>query len=75
MPESPRKSNVWFESRGISRWTPVANTIPQAKTRTTTVRMAVARFELTSLTPTLARMAVAAAAMAESTAKASQPMQ
>lgn len=40
----------------------------QAKRRMTIVRMAVARLELTSLTPILAKMAVRAAKTAESRA-------
>jgi hypothetical protein len=54
--------------RGIARCSPVANTSPQANTRTTTVRTAVASVEGTPRTPTFARIAVAAAATAERTA-------
>src|ERR1700730_16611023 len=45
-----------------------------AKTRMTTVRMAVARLELTFSTPTLARMAVRPAKNAESNAQMNQVM-
>ena len=46
--------------------------MPQAKTTTTVVRTAVARFESTCATPTLASSAVAAAKRAESSAQAIQ---
>ena len=46
----------------------------QVKTRMTVVRMAVARLESTPATPTLARMAVAAAKMAERSAQRSHVM-
>ena len=47
---------------------PVMNTIPQAINSTTTVRSAVARCELTSLMPILARIVVSAANSADSSA-------
>ena len=43
-------------------------TIIQIMTKTTTVRMAVAKFEFTFSTPTLAKIAVSAAKKAESKA-------
>ena len=46
-------------------WALVRNTIPHAITTTTTVRMAVARLELTPLMPTFARIDVSAAKTAE----------
>jgi hypothetical protein len=46
----------------------------QAKSRTTVVRRAMARFESTCATPTLAKRAVAAAKTAESIAHAIQFM-
>ena len=52
----------------------VKNAMPQVKTRMTVVRMAVARLELMSATPTLARIAVSAAKRAESSAQPSQFM-
>ena len=47
---------------------PVANTTPHVIARITVVRIAVARLESISRTPTLARMAVSAANTAESSA-------
>ena len=47
---------------------PVINTIPHAMISTTTVRIAVARFEFTPSTPILARMEVSAAKSADSSA-------
>ena len=49
-------------------WLPVRNTMPQAMARTTKVRMAVARLELTPSMPTLARMEVSAANTADPSA-------
>jgi len=48
--------------------------MPQAKTTTTVVRTAVARFESTCATPTLASRAVAAAKTAERRAQPTQVM-
>ncbi len=47
---------------------PLKNTIPQMRIKTTMVRIAVARLELTSFTPILANMAVREAKKAESIA-------
>lgn len=47
---------------------PVRKTIPQAITRTTAVRIAVARLELIPSIPSLARMEVSAANSADSSA-------
>src|SRR5436190_22301540 len=56
-----------------SAWcSPRSSTIPHANTRTTAVRIAVARFEGTPSTPILARMAVTAAAPADANAKTHQ---
>lgn len=52
-------------------WAWVRNTIPQAITTTTTVLIAVARFELTSSIPTLANMEVSAANTADNNANTS----
>ena len=51
---------------------PCAKTIPQAKIKITTVRTAVARFELTFLMPIFAKTAVMAAKNADKKAKISQ---
>src|SRR5579872_877472 len=53
----------------------VARAMPQVKSKTTTVRTAVARFESTSLTPILARTAVSPAKRADKTAQKIQFMQ
>ena len=50
----------------------VARTSPQVKTSITVVRIAVARLESTSFTPTFARIAVAPAKSAESIAQTNQ---
>ena len=66
MPERMRNSQVCRLTSLISeRWEP-KKTIPHVIKRITVVRMAVARLELMSLTPTLAKMAVRAAKKAES---------
>ena len=54
--------------------TATAKTMAQANTTTTLVRRAMARFESTCATPTLAKRAVAAAKIAESIAHAIQLM-
>ena len=54
----------WVRCR-IPLWAPVRKTIPHAMTSTTTVRMAVARLELTFSIPIFARMEVSAANTAE----------
>jgi methyltransferase (TIGR00027 family) len=73
-PESVRKRRVRLSSRRISPCLPRARAIPQAKTTTTLVRIAVARFESTCATPILASRAVAAAKMAERMAHPIQVM-
>ena len=50
-------------------WVWVRNTIPQASNTTTTVRMAVARFEFTPSMPIFAKIEVRAAKRADSSAK------
>jgi hypothetical protein len=50
----------------------VANTMAHVMTRTTVVRIAVARFEFTFSTPTLARTAVMPANAAERSAQKTQ---
>ena len=68
-PESPRNSQLRPEMFRTPPISPVSNTIPQAITSTTMVRMAVARLELTPAIPILARMDVSAANTADSSAK------
>ena len=68
MPDSTRNSIVLLESAERLAWSPVAKTMPQAITKITTVRTAVARLELTCATPTLAKIVVSAAKKAESNA-------
>ena len=70
-PERMRKSQVLGETAPRVCWEPTRKTIPQAKRATTTVRRAVARWELTSLTPILASTAVRPANPAEAKAQAS----
>ena len=67
-PDSARKRQVRRSSARISPCFPSASAIAQAKTTTTLVRKAMARFESTCATPTLASRAVAAAKAAESNA-------
>src|SRR5258706_5926904 len=65
MPERTRKrTERGLRSRNVS-CSRVAKTRPHEKTRTTAVRMAVARFDGTPLIPIFARIAVAEAAIAE----------
>src|SRR5205809_3764227 len=71
MPESPRKIQVraaMLESGSVL----VKKATSQAKTRITTVRMAVARLEFTCATPTLASTAVSPAKNADSKAQTNQ---
>ena len=68
-PESIKKIHARGVMPEIPCCAPVRNTIPQAMTSTTTVRIAVARFELTPSIPTLAKIVVSAAKQAESNAK------
>src|SRR5262249_54984563 len=72
MPESVRKNRGLARRAGSARGSPPASAMPQANTSTTTVRVAVARFDGTPSTPIFARMAVAAAAIAEANAKTHQ---
>src|SRR5476649_184974 len=73
-PESTRNTNERREMF-VSAWrSPVAVTIAHAKTVITTVRIAVARFDGTPSTPIFARMAVAAAATADTSAYPSHPI-
>lgn len=67
-PERMRKSMLRWEMSRMPCWEPVRKTIPHARRSTTTVRMAVARLELTFSMPILARMEVSAAKTAEPTA-------
>ena len=64
-----RKSQLFRLISPTPSWALVINTIPQAIASTTTVRMAVAKLELTSSMPTLAKMDVSAANTAEPSAK------
>lgn len=67
-PEIPRKIQLLVDSSETALASPLANTISQMITKTTTVRMAVARLELTFSTPILAKTAVSAANSAENNA-------
>src|SRR5271169_7161334 len=71
MPERIRKTQVRLPIVE-SGWLFVKTATDQAKTRITTVRMAVARLELTFSTPTFARTAVRPAKNADSTAQMNQ---
>ena len=64
-PERHRNRMFLPVSPAICFSAPHASTIPQAITRITVVRIAVARLELTPVTPTFARIAVSAAKNAE----------
>ena len=66
MPESERKSQVRPLNSNTSAGLVVMKAMPQAKNRITVVRTAVARFESTPVTPTLASTAVTPANNAES---------
>src|SRR5262249_35030272 len=71
-PDAARNASVRALSLGISRCSPVASTIAQANASTTAVRSAVARFDGTPSTPSLARIAVAPAKAADKSANTSQ---
>ena len=68
IPESTRNKSEYCYIDEICLWPPWKKTIPQANSKMTTVLIAVAKFELTSLMPTLAKIAVRAAKNAESKA-------
>ena len=63
-----RKMIFCFDNAAIPFVSPLAKTIPQATIRMITVRIAVAKFELTPVIPTFAKMAVSDANKAESKA-------
>ena len=67
-PERMRKSQLFRLIPEMPPWPPVRNTIPQAISTTTTVRMAVARLEFTPSMPILAKIEVSAANTADSNA-------
>ena len=67
-PERMRKIQLFLLISEILPWALVKKTMPQAMITTTTVRMAVARLEFTRSIPTLARIEVNAANIAESNA-------
>src|SRR3954462_15034261 len=75
MPDRAKNITVRRSSIRSSPCLPKASAIAHANIRTTVVRMAVARFESTCATPTLARSAVAAAKSAERSAHPLQVMQ
>ena len=68
-PDRIRNSQLFWLMEEIPPWALVRNTMPQDMSRTTPVRMAVARLELTPSIPTLARMEVSAANTADSNAR------
>ena len=70
-PDSTRNTQVVVDSRLMVPPEPTRNTISQAKPSTTTVRMAVARLLGVCLMPTLARIAVSPAKIAEPVAYSS----
>src|SRR2546421_3891874 len=72
MPDSVRKIQVRRENVPTAPPSPVTATITHAKMSTTVVRTAVARFELTPVTPSFASTAVAAANTADNKDQASQ---
>ncbi len=74
MPESARNAHVRRDKVNTVVPAPLTSTTNQAKTSTTDVLTAVARWEFTPSTPTLARMAVAPAKNAESRDHVSQFM-
>jgi len=74
MPDKIKNIREKLEMEPICFQVPWNRTIPQANNRITMVLTAVARFELTSLIPILARIAVRAAKKAESKAKINQLM-
>ena len=67
-PDRIRNSQLLRLMLPMPPWASVKNTMPQAITSTTPVRMAVARLELTPSMPTLARIEVSAANTAEPSA-------
>jgi hypothetical protein len=69
MPDSARQSHVRFENPNTALTGFDASATAQANTSTTIVRTPVARFESTSRTPTLARIAVAPANTADNNAQ------
>ncbi len=71
MPERIRKISDGKDNEKFFS-VPLVKTILQAKIKITTVRMAVARLELTSLTPILAKIAVKAAKKADNKENISQ---
>lgn len=68
-PDRTRKASVWPDMSPMPPQEPTIRTISHDMARTTTVRIAVARFESTSLMPILAKMEVKAAKMADRKAK------
>jgi len=68
IPDSAKNIQVVLDSVGIVLILPCAMTIPQANNVITTVLIAVARFESTPVIPILARIEVAAAKIADSSA-------
>lgn len=68
-PERMRKIQLFLLMEKRPLWVWVRNTIPQASNTTTTVRMAVARFEFTPSMPIFAKIEVRAAKRADSSAK------
>jgi hypothetical protein len=74
MPDRTRKTQVFVEVVRISPTTPVPKAIPQAKTKITVTRIAVARLELISRTPILANNAVNDAKTADKIAHSFQPI-
>src|SRR5262249_30881216 len=73
-PESVRNSQALPGNSASAPVPVVTSATPQAKTRTTVVRTAVARFELMPSTPTLARIAVSPAQTADKIAHDTQLM-
>ncbi len=68
MPESVKNIQLVLVSAVAEDMLPRAKTMSQAIINITTVRIAVAKSELTSFTPTLAKMAVSAANRADNNA-------
>ena len=67
-PERIKNNQLLLLISFMPDWEPVRKTIPQARIRTTIVRMAVARLELTFPMPIFAYIEVSAAKTAEPTA-------
>ena len=65
MPDKTRNIMEYLEIEPNSLKVPWAKTIPQAKSRITTVLIAVAKLEFTPLMPILARIATIAAKTAD----------